>query len=395
MSLKSVVRSRPALALAVVVIAAGVMSSVATAQASTDASLKTLPANYRPMTAVRPLKGPVPQVAPNVPQLKTWTGKVKDGAKTFTFRMVGKNIEKAQANPTTTVTVPVIPLIMKLGTKTFDPTALHAACETDTALNRFVDSPIFDSTTSYNMNGVTEGPTQYVDAFQRANFDKFTGAGGINRGYHVRLNFVIKPAITLNVTGASTVGSGCSLLGIVDISSFDSFVQGTLFPEVDASDGVTPAQFPIFLMRDIVWSDGFNCCIFGYHGAFSNPDFGGALQTYSPTDMELSGQFASDGIQDTSVASHEVAEWVDDPTGTNPTKKWGNIGQVSGCQGNLEVGDPLTGTNVTPNVTLGGFTYHLQELAFFSWFYHQSPSLGSGGKYSNDGTFTTPAPPCP
>ena len=30
---------------------------------------------------------------------------------------------------------------------------------------------------------------------------------------------------------------------------------------------------------------------------------------------------------------------------TNPTPKWGHIGQVSGCQSNLEVGDPLSGTN--------------------------------------------------
>jgi hypothetical protein len=131
--------------------------------------------------------------------------------------------------------------------------------------------------------------------------------------------------------------------------------------------------------------------VLGYHGAFNNPRFGSVLQTYSPTDMELSGAFG--GLTDTSVAAHEVAEWIDDPTGGNPTPAWGHTGQVSGCQGNLEVGDPLTGTNM-PVVTLGGFGYHLQELAFFSWFYHQSPSWGAGGKYSDNGTFTTFAAPC-
>ena len=83
---------------------------------------------------------------------------------------------------------------------------------------------------------------------------------------------------------------------------------------------------------------------------------------------------------------------MNDPFGNNPTKPWGNIGQVSGCQDNLEVGDPLTGTAITD--TLNGKKYHLQELAFFSWFYHSSPSLGVNGWFSSNGTFRTSAAPC-
>ena len=93
--------------------------------------------------------------------------------------------------------------------------------------------------------------------------------------------------------------------------------------------------------------------------------------------------------------SHEVAEWMDDPNTSNPVPPWGGEGQVPSpnCQANLEVGDPLTGTDVSP-VTLGGFAYTLQELAFFSWFYG-GPSLGSGGNYSNNGKFTGFAIACP
>ena len=36
----------------------------------------------------------------------------------------------------------------------------------------------------------------------------------------------------------------------------------------------------------------------------------------------------------------------------------------------------------------------VQELAFFSWFYHQSPSLGVNGWFSNKGTFRTFAANC-
>jgi hypothetical protein len=38
-----------------------------------------------------------------------------------------------------------------------------------------------------------------------------------------------------------------------------------------------------------------------------------------------------------------------------------------------------------------GFNYHPQEMAFFSWFFRQHPSLGAGGKFSNNGQFTTDA----
>ena len=41
-----------------------------------------------------------------------------------------------------------------------------------------------------------------------------------------------------------------------------------------------------------------------------------------------------------------------------------------------------------------GYAYHVQELAFFSWFFGE-PSLGAGGLFSNNGSFTRNALPCP
>ena len=86
---------------------------------------------------------------------------------------------------------------------------------------------------------------------------------------------------------------------------------------------------------------------------------------------------------------------MDDPTGINAVPVWGGIGQQAGCQNNLEVGDPLSAPPTNPfSVTQNGFTYAMQELAFFSWFFGGT-SLGSGGKYSNNGTFTGFAIACP
>ena len=107
--------------------------------------------------------------------------------------------------------------------------------------------------------------------------------------------------------------------------------------------------------------------------------------------MRISGSFGM-GSKDVSVLAHEVGEWVNDPFVNNATCPWGHVGQVASCQANLEVGDPLSGTSVS--VPELGFTYHPQELAFFSWFYRQSPSLGVNGWYSNKGTFKTTQGTC-
>jgi len=233
------------------------------------------------------------------------------------------------------------------------------------------------------------GNTQYVDAFQRANFWDFVS--GTN--YHTIVNPVLLAPITLNIAAnqglaipASLFGS-CGALGIVNMSTLDSIVTGTLLPQL----GIDSSQFPIFLLYNLVMSVGVpnnlnKCCVLGFHGSTGTP-----IQTYSPIDFDTTGLFGS-GIRDTSIAAHEVGEWMDDPFGNNPTPAWGHTGQVSGCQNNLEVGDPLTGTNVPVVHGANGFTYHLQELAFFSWFYG-APSTAINGWFSDNNTFTSDAGP--
>ena len=90
--------------------------------------------------------------------------------------------------------------------------------------------------------------------------------------------------------------------------------------------------------------------------------------------------------RDISILSHEIAEWVNDPGGFNGTPTWFNPGEVS-CQRNLEVGDALTRTELPLIAEPNCFFYHLQELVFFSWFF-RTPSIGAGGLFSDNGTFT-------
>jgi len=313
----------------------------------------------------------------------------------------------------TTVTTPIIPLIIttngvaiKLnkhgilaavkGSTTFDPTAADTSClsaPNDVPETVFQQSPIFKDN-DFVFGATDVGTTQYLDAFQRANF--WGSVQGTD--YHTLVNPVILPPVTLNIGIAHALAippalfGSCGSLGIIDIKTFDSIVSETLLPQL-AAEGVDTSQFPIFLMYNVVLSiaDPHNlnqCCVLGFHGASGSP-----IQTFSPLDFDTTGLFGP-AIHDTSIAAHEVGEWMDDPFGNNPTPAWGHTGQVGGCQNNLEVGDPLTGTNVPHVVGANGFTYHLQELAFFSWFYG-APSIAANGWFSDNNTFKTDAgPPC-
>lgn len=290
----------------------------------------------------------------------------------------------------------------KAGNTSFDPTVADTAClaaPNNVPTTLLDESPILKAAT-FNFGGTIVGKTQYSDAFQRGNFWKALGS---NVGkYHVLLAPKSLAPVVIDVPAAyglalATTALGppafCAPMAIVDINWFDNFVTSTIIPALKAK-GVNPTNFPIFFVHNVVWASPVTnlgtCCILGYHGSTGFPT---PTQTYSPADFDSTGLFPT-AFEDTAVISHEVDEWMNDPFGTNPTPLWGHTGQVTGCQGNLEVGDPLSGTGAPPIVMSNGFTYHLQELAFFSWFFG-APSVGINGWFSDNGTFLTDAgPPC-
>jgi hypothetical protein len=351
-----------------------------------------------------------PSDAAAVSSLTTFTYNVtssRDG-NTYTGAMVGQDPFSKHFRPTT-VTTPVIPLIITFnsvatglnkkgilsrtkGQITFDPTVADTSClsaPNDVPLTLTEQSPIFQAA-NFEFGDTAVGDTQYIDAFQRANFWQFVG----HTDYHTLVNPVVFQPVTLNISSADGVAipaslfGTCGSLGIVTLKTLDAILTGTLLPQL-AAQGVDSSQFPIFLLYNTVMSEGLpedlnKCCVLGFHGSTGSP-----IQTYSPIDFDTSGLFGP-SVHDTSIMAHEVGEWADDPFGNNPTPAWGHTGQVAGCQTNLEVGDPLTGTNFPPVVGANGFTYNLQELAFFSWFYG-APSIAVNGWFSDNNTFTTDA----
>lgn len=328
--------------------------------------------------------------ASHVPQ---YTATVKVGTASYTYTIVGKNPAKQVTNPSTTVKVELIPLVMKFSNgDVWNPTKKDSCDSGATPMSRVNKSPLVVPQ-AWTWGGTAIGTGQVTDAYQRADFWKYAKPTGINPTYGVTLSVSTLSPVIVNVPNAdaATAATGCGnkLLGATDINWLDPYLQSTVIPSL-ASKGVNPSTVPIFVLHNFVEyiSTTSNCCVLGYHNDFST---GAGIQTYGLGMYDNSKDFS--GSSDISALSHEIGEWQNDPYTNNPTPAWGNIGQVSGCQSNLEIGDPLTGTTFTD--TVGGFTYHPQELAFFSWFYHQSPSLGVNGWYSDQGTFTSFAAACP
>jgi hypothetical protein len=323
---------------------------------------------------------------------------------TYTGTFVGRNPNN-RAKTTTDIITQVIPLKITItdaehGAVVYDPTvgnACFAGSPTDVSI--ITGSPIFNAT-NYTMNGVNvtpSVPSQYIDAFLRANY--WTLVGGTN--YHTNLTLQVLPTQTLSFGSADAqnyqagvdFGGGCGFIGVVDNTVFDNAIQALL----KTIGAVNPGTFPILLSKDVVTGipghDLFaNCCVLGYHSAYMS---GPNLQIYSPFSLSAPNNFGGD----VSTLAHEMAEALADPTGNNPVPAWGNIGQQPNCQTNLEVGDPLSQANgVNPTsfvVNMNGFTYHLQELAFTNWFYGAAVNTGAGGKYSNNGALGGHAKACP
>jgi hypothetical protein len=279
--------------------------------------------------------------------LQEWNGSFQHNGTNYPFVMVGADPSTNQGAIITTWIVPV-KLILPDGS-VWDPLAGGPS----SPLARTILSPIFDNTTTYTQGGVDVGTTQYIDAFQRANFWSIVQN---NPNSHILLGgptarVAVLPEITLNVPSGQ--GQQCTEFGIhvacVNINYYDIQVSNYMAN----SNVINPTGFPIFLTANMYWTEG-GCCIGGYHSA-------NGAQTYSNfTYITTPGVFS----QDVSALSHEVGEWADDPLYPQQNN--------TPC-GILEVGDPLE--NGEPGhpfgtwaYTLHGFTYHLQDLVNLKYF---------------------------
>jgi hypothetical protein len=288
---------------------------------------------------------------------------------------------------------------------TYDPTQASPACLGNTNNVPFtlaVQSPIFQNH-HWVFGGTDLGDTQYPDAIQRANF--WNATGGDPGNYHIRLDtqvlrplvidFPIGTGIGLPQSSAFVGYSACAPSVMVDINLFDEYLNYIAIPQM-ASEGVNSGNFPMFIAGNVIWGEVIGDLPYyepiaaGYH-SLSSVD---PAQTYGVTQF---GDETAFTWPDAEPLSHEVAEWINDPTGWNFVQDY-NVSAVYDptgpvvCQYNYEVGDILAGFDMPPVKGENGYTYTVQELAFFSYFYG-GPSFAVNGWYSSNNTLTSDAGP--
>lgn len=370
----------------------------------------------------RPAHPPLPIVSPY------YYPSSRSGSFNYGF-LVGPNPFWGDAPKSTSVKTFIVPIVIKVhqvatdfsvdannnliltGIKdqdaTYDPTAAAPAClgpkKNNVPFTLAVQSPIFENH-HWAWGGTDLGNAQYNEAFQRANFWNATGEDP--GSYHLHLDTQTLPAIVIDFPKGSGIGlpqsssylgySTCAPSALVDLTLFDNYLDYVAIPQMAAAYGVNSSNFPMFIAGDVVWGavsgqlPYYEAEAAGYH-SYSSVD---PAQTYGVT------QFGDETVftwPDAVPLSHEVGEWENDPTGSNDVQLY-NVNAAysptgpAACQGNYEVGDILAGFFMPPVTGKNGYTYTLQELAFFSYFYG-GPSIAANGWYSSNNTLTTDAGP--
>jgi hypothetical protein len=324
----------------------------------------------------------------------------KDG-KTYKGTIAGTN-PWATTLSSSTIPAVIVPVVVTINSNVFDPTAPNncGAEGGQSAMSRLLTSPLAQPVSNLTFDGTYVGNLQYVDGSMRAQFWNTIVAKGDSSGAPLYTNPIVyanASPVSMVVTGSNgiTAGSGCTLLGVVNQSTFSNWLA-TEMRTLTSNGVISPVKVALFLLNNVTLSagsppappDAAGCCVWGYHSAT-----GRTPQIYSVITYTTTG--CSGCPPSTAVAAHEIAELMNDPLGSNPTPAWGAVGDVSGCQSNLEVADPLVGSGF--DFTFNGYVYHLPQYAFFSWFFNSptTPSLGTGGLFASNGAFTGPAKACP
>jgi hypothetical protein len=295
---------------------------------------------------------------------------------------------RPQAGGTTEVPVQLIPISL-LFEEYADESGSPLILGPGPVISRVLSSPNFADAQYPN------GVSQFADAVQHAQFNAVAA-----KDWHTLLSKpeVLKP-LTIDVPrGLAKVYRNRSTgvtYAIVDTNFFISHLNTILQLE-----NLRPDTLAIALTSNIFLapqSDIKKCCVLGFHTSFDM----GELAQVKFVQTFIWASWVDQGILGTSLAdvtpmSHEISEWMNNPFGGNLVPAW-QVPNSSGCQNNLETGDPLA---LMPNagypVLIDGFTYHPQNQVMMQWFQRGAASDAYEGAFSfpDQSLMTAPSQAC-
>ena len=311
--------------------------------------------------------------------LPTFTRTWEYNGQTYTSRFVGADPRRGPS--TTHVKALIVPLRLQFA----DGTARDATTDVffgRTVLDWILHSPFFQ-TSHFSSKEVDQGDTQFGDALMRLNF---WTEGGSNPNYHLIMDPVVQPLVTLDVPADKVDFTA----GSIDANWL--IQQQTAILEAMNPD---PAAVVVLVMsHDLYFSNGAG----SWHGAqklASRPN--GPEQTYI-----LVEAYAVNGAPDAYTGTtfgHEVSEWLTDPFIDNEVPPWTRTitydGVVHDDSYNLDVlesGDAFESNwdNYFLWTTDEGIDFVMQDNANFDYFTRRSKSRSFGGWYSFNGA-TSPS----
>jgi hypothetical protein len=274
----------------------------------------------------------------------------------------------------------------------FDPTQ-PSCVDGKSGLEIAKNSPVFNQS-EYVVNGVKIGRTQYVDAFERANFWQ----DGRAADYHMLFLLKVLPRVdvTVPLSEGSAFEGGCfennSLnLGNMRQSWFDDYVRKTLLPDLVARGLVNAEMLPVLYLDTVTMTPDNDPegAVYNYHYGMESKD---KMQFYSVVTFNADGTTppsSGEPAPDEPLAD-ELVNWVSNPYNSNQTPAWGWVGFAPGCYSGYFPSYPLAGAGYH-FIDLNGHTYTMTEQVFFSWFFDQAHSAAAGKVYSDHGTLEKPA----
>jgi hypothetical protein len=315
-----------------------------------------------------------------------FSGSFESQGKAYSFTMVGA---RPQSNSTTAVPVQIIPISLFFE-EFVDENGAPIVLDPAAIVPRVQASPNFHDAQ------YATGTTQFADAVQRAQFNATAG-----KDWHTLLGApqILKPLRIAVPRGDAKVYRNPSTGVVYAIVDTDFFLSqlNTMIQMANLS----PDALAIALTSNVFLApqkDIKKCCVLGFHTSFDVGEMTQVkfIQTFIWASWVEQG-ILGPGLADVTPMSHEISEWMNNPFGSNAVPAW-QVPNSTGCQSNLETGDPLA---LMPNagypVLIDGFTFHPQNQVLMQWFQRGATSDAFEGAFSfpDQSIMTAPSQACP